>query len=193
MNLSNKITISRILIMPIFMVGLEMNGVAWKTIAFICFWYACYSDWLDGMLARKHGWVTDFGKFMDPLADKIFMAAAFIAFVGDPRFRIPAWIVTLILGREFMITGFRTIALSKGVVLPAQKSGKYKAVVQLVAIGAITLLALIYEMEKADMFFISENINLVLSYIPIILTWIVMLITVLSGISYIYSNRELLQ
>ncbi|MCP4481876.1 MAG: CDP-diacylglycerol--glycerol-3-phosphate 3-phosphatidyltransferase [bacterium] len=191
MNLSNKITISRILIMPFFMMSLDYSGVFWKVIAMLLFAYACYSDWLDGSLARKHSWVTDFGKFLDPLADKIFVCAAFIAFVGDNIFDIPAWIVTLIIFREFMITGLRTLAVSKNIVLSAQAIGKYKTVIQLFTIGAIILISLLYELEKAGALVINKWFYTLFGYTPIVLMAITAIVTVLSGLHYLWENRRL--
>jgi CDP-diacylglycerol--glycerol-3-phosphate 3-phosphatidyltransferase len=192
MNLSNKITLSRIAIMPIFMISLEMHSILWNFVALLCFGYATYSDWLDGALARKYNWVTDFGKFMDPLADKIFISAAFISFVSIKDLNIPAWMVTIILSREFIITGLRTIAVSKNVVLPAQTSGKFKTVFQLIAIGVTIVVLLIKDFERQGIFTLPVDLNIVLFNLPLIFMWLVVILTVFSGVSYIYSNRTLI-
>lgn len=193
MNLSNKITLSRIAILPIFMLGLEMGGISWNFVALFCFGYAAYSDWLDGMLARKYNWETDFGRFMDPLADKIFISAAFISFASIKELNVPAWMVTLILSREFMITGLRTLAVSKNVVLPAQKSGKFKTTFQLIAIGVIIAVSLVYDFERAGIFRVSNDVRLILANLPLIFMWLVVVLTVFSGASYIYDNRHLIR
>jgi CDP-diacylglycerol---glycerol-3-phosphate 3-phosphatidyltransferase len=192
MNLVNKITMSRIFIMPIFMFSLELGGIFWHFVALVCFGYATFSDWLDGYMARKYNCVTDFGKFMDPLADKIFVCAALIAFVSHKNLNIPAWMVTLILSREFLITGIRTLAVSKGVVLPAQKSGKYKTAIQLVGIFLIILVSLLYEFNLKGVNFFDSKIFEYISIFPALIMWVVVIFTTYSGIDYLYSNRKLI-
>ena len=118
MNLPNKLTMLRILMIPVFMVFIEIsilpNHILW---AFVVFVLASLTDMLDGKIARKYNLVTDFGKFMDPLADKILVTAALIYFI--PLGLAPAWIVILILAREFLVTSLRLIASGKGVVIAA--------------------------------------------------------------------------
>ncbi|MDR0676844.1 MAG: CDP-diacylglycerol--glycerol-3-phosphate 3-phosphatidyltransferase [Elusimicrobiota bacterium] len=192
MNFANKITISRIFIMPIFAISLEMQGFFWGILSLICFLYATFSDWLDGYLARKNNLVSDFGKFIDPLADKIFVCAAFISFVKNPKLHISAWMVTLIVARELLITGLRTLAVSKGVVLAAQKSGKYKTAFQLIGIFLIILVSFIYDLEYSSKFILKQNITNIVRLIPIYVTWFLVIFTTYSGVDYLYNNRKLI-
>lgn len=131
MNLPNKLTMLRILMIPVFMVFIELNSlpnhILW---AFVVFVLASLTDMLDGKIARKYNLVTDFGKFMDPLADKILVTAALIYFI--PLGLAPAWIVILILAREFLVTSLRLIASGKGIVIAADKWGKYKTATTMV-------------------------------------------------------------
>ncbi len=141
LNLSNLITLSRIPLM-FLIAGLMFCG--WPgsaTAAFLLFLVAATGDWLDGYLARKHGWVTTFGKLMDALTDKIMVMGLVIAFVGSPQFahsprrEIAVALALITLSREFLVTGIRMVAASKGVVVPADGGGKTKTVTQLVALG----------------------------------------------------------
>ena len=117
MNIANKLTISRIVLTFVFMFFLFSKGLASKVLALAVFAVASWTDFLDGFLAKKRNEITDFGKLMDPIADKILVIAAFLAFVEMKL--IPAWIVVIIVFREFTITGLRLIALAKGVVMEA--------------------------------------------------------------------------
>ncbi len=193
MNLPNQLTMSRIAIMPIFIFALYEGGLFWHIIAFLCFLYASFSDFLDGVIARRNQCVTDFGKFMDPLADKIFISAAFITFVDFKVLNIPAWMVTIILSREFMITGLRTLAISKGVVIAAQKSGKFKTSAQLLAIFVILLICIYYDLEQNGIYTLSQNLRHYVEIVPNFLMLIITVLTFFSGLTYMYSNRSLLK
>lgn len=182
MNLANKITLSRIFITPLFIAGILSSSVTWRIIAVACFAYGSVSDWLDGMLARKYGYVSDFGKFIDPLADKIFICAAFISFVEMPQLGIPSWMVIIIITREFIITGLRTLAVSKGIVLPAKKSGKFKTTSQLIAIGIILVILLMDSLGYTAPY---------LDIIPLCAMIIVTLLTTISGCSYLIQHKNL--
>ncbi|MFH1714608.1 MAG: CDP-diacylglycerol--glycerol-3-phosphate 3-phosphatidyltransferase [Elusimicrobiota bacterium] len=187
MNISNKLTISRIFIMPIFIAGVTFPGVVWKLTALICFFYVAFSDWLDGALARKYGWVSDFGKFMDPLADKIFICSAFISFVDVTYLNIPSWMIIIIISREFMITGLRTLAVSKGIVLPATNSGKFKTTSQLIAIFIILTILILKEMD------VPIDYHIYFKMTPMIITGVVTLLTVISGYHYLLDNGSFLK
>ncbi|MFC1546251.1 CDP-diacylglycerol--glycerol-3-phosphate 3-phosphatidyltransferase [bacterium] len=194
MNLANKITMSRIFIMPFFIMGIVYNGIFWKALAIICFVYASLSDWLDGFLARKKGLESDFGKFMDPLADKIFISSGFISFIAIDKLNIPAWMVIVIISREFMITGLRTLAISKGIVLPAKAAGKFKTTSQLVTISIILLILLIYTIEtQIDINILGDKSASYMMFVPFILMFIVTLLTVVSGYNYIAENKQLFE
>ena len=135
MNLPNKLTLLRVIMIPIFVVVLLSSLVPAplnRYIAVVIFILASFTDYLDGHIARKYNLVTNFGKFMDPLADKLLVSSAMISMVsmGD----IPAWIVIIIISREFIITGFRLIAVENGVVIAASWWGKIKTVSQMIMI-----------------------------------------------------------
>jgi len=137
MNLANKLTIARIFLIPVFMIFLLTRIGYGEYIAAGIFIVAASTDGLDGYIARSRKQITKLGKLLDPLADKLLVTAALISLVELDK--IPAWIVILIIGREFAITGLRTIAMGEGVVIAASKLGKFKTVSQIVAIVAILL------------------------------------------------------
>src|SRR5690606_16987489 len=131
MNLANKITILRVLMIPIFMIIL-LSDLPWNNyIAAVIFIIASLTDTFDGYIARSKNQVTSFGKFIDPLADKLLVTTALICLIEMGK--VPAWVVIIILSREFAITGFRTIAASEGVTIAASPLGKIKTITQLVA------------------------------------------------------------
>ena len=137
MNLPNKLTILRIVLTFIFMAFLYTHGVLAKTLALCVFLLASITDALDGYIAKKNNQITDFGRLMDPIADKILVLAALLAFVE--RGVVPAWMVVIIIFREVTVTGLRFLALSKGKVLQADSGGKHKTIWQILAITIILL------------------------------------------------------
>lgn len=137
MNLANLLTLSRIPLMFIIVGLLYMSWTGAATLAFLLFVVAGVTDWLDGMVARRQGLVSTFGILMDALADKVLMLGLMIALVDLDKISI--FLVLLILGREFMITGLRLVAATKGVVLSAERSGKLKTLTQIISIGAFLL------------------------------------------------------
>ena len=137
MNLANKITIFRVFLVPLFMIVLYSNLQYSTYIAAIIFIFASLTDTLDGYIARSRNLITNFGKFADPLADKILVSAALISLVDLGR--IPGWVVVIIIAREFIITGFRIIAVSEGITIAASSLGKIKTITQLVAIISLLL------------------------------------------------------
>ena len=143
MNLPNKITITRIVLAFIFMIFLFVEGVMAKTMALVIFLAAALSDYLDGFIAKKYDIISDFGKIMDPVADKILTLAAFLAFVEMKL--IPAWMVVIIILREFIITGIRLMALRQNDVLPAGVGGKQKTISQMLSIVIILVFIIIKE------------------------------------------------
>jgi CDP-diacylglycerol--glycerol-3-phosphate 3-phosphatidyltransferase len=132
MNLPNKLTIARMAMVPLFMIALLMNTPASRIIATVIFALASLTDMLDGQIARKYNMVTNFGKLMDPLADKVLTAAAMICLVelGD----LAAWIAVVIIFREYLITGLRSVAASENIVVAANIWGKVKTVCQMIAL-----------------------------------------------------------
>jgi CDP-diacylglycerol--glycerol-3-phosphate 3-phosphatidyltransferase len=139
-NLPNLITFFRILLVPVLVVLLEHPGRAASIAAAFTFHLACWSDFFDGYLARRHGITTTLGKLLDPLADKLIVMTALVMLAAMPRQpRIPAWIVVLIVGRELAVTGLRAVALSEGIVLAAEELGKYKTIFQMLALHGLLL------------------------------------------------------
>lgn len=134
-NIANLVTLSRIVVTPIFLVLIFKEQVWCKWTAGILFGYGAYSDYLDGYLARKYRLNSEFGALLDPLADKVLLLSAFLAFVQMQL--APAWMVLTIVAREFLITGLRQVALSRNVVIAASRAGKHKTVSQIVAICVI--------------------------------------------------------
>lgn len=133
MNLPNKLTILRMIMIPFFLVALMVPGIpGGKWIALALFCLASLTDMLDGKIARKYNLITDFGKFMDPLADKLLVCSAMIALIDLDR--IPAWVVIVIIAREFIISGFRLVAADNGIVIAASYWGKFKTTFQMIAV-----------------------------------------------------------
>ncbi len=174
MNLPNKLTMFRVVLIPVFIVVL-MSGLiaepASRYIAVIIFCVASFTDYLDGHIARKYNLVTNFGKFMDPLADKLLVSAAMICMIELGM--LPAWVVIIIISREFIITGFRLIAAEGGLVIAASWWGKIKTVTQM----AMIILMLL-------------GVNKVIGTILVVLATI---FTVVSGVDYIVKNISVLK
>ncbi len=177
MNLANKITILRVLMIPIFMIIL-LSDLKWNNyIAAVIFMIASLTDTLDGYIARRKNQVTTFGKFVDPLADKLLVTTALICLTEIGK--VPAWIVIIILSREFTITGFRTIAASEGITIAASPLGKVKTITQLIAITALLI-------NNYPFRYINFPFDRLMLYISL-------LFTLLSGIDYIYKNKHVLK
>ncbi|MFA6321181.1 MAG: CDP-diacylglycerol--glycerol-3-phosphate 3-phosphatidyltransferase [Candidatus Omnitrophota bacterium] len=188
MNLPNKLTILRIVLTFVFMVFLYSQGVAAKILALVTFLAAALTDALDGYLAKKNNQVTDFGRLMDPIADKVLVLAALLAFVE--RGVVPAWMVVLIIFREVAVTGLRLLALSKGKVIQADGGGKHKTVWQLLTIIVILIFFVLKEGGSAQFKFWTPDMeNLYRDFIFIIML-IAVTFTLTSGIAYLVKNRE---
>ncbi len=174
MNLPNKITMLRVIMIPIFVAVLLIEFPYHQPIAAALFIVAALTDSLDGYLARSRNLITDFGKFMDPLADKLLVCSALICFVQLGS--VPAWMVIIIIAREFAITGLRTLAASDGIVIAASKWGKAKTVSQMLAIVII----------------LFNNWPFSLLNIPMgtIMIWIATILTLISGIDYLILNKN---
>jgi CDP-diacylglycerol--glycerol-3-phosphate 3-phosphatidyltransferase len=179
-NIPNILTLMRIAAIPL-MVMLLMTGEREPSFwAAVLFSAASFTDWLDGYLARKMGIVTVFGKFLDPIADKLIVMAALIMII--PLGRVPAWIVLVILGREIIITGLRGIASSEGIVIEASDLGKFKTIFQIVAIIALLLHYDYRWFFSADHPLLHANMhNVGMFYL-----WIAFVITVWSGVDYLF-------
>ncbi len=184
MNLPNKLTMLRILMIPVFMLFIELEHLPHHLLwAFLIFVLASLTDLIDGKIARKYNLITDFGKFMDPLADKILVTSALIYFI--PMGLAPAWVVVLILAREFLVTSLRLIASGKGIVIAADKWGKYKTAVTMVWICYALLAQNFYPMMSVD-------VGGVAAFIHIGLMALSLALTLISGINYVWKNRELI-
>lgn len=183
MNLANKLTISRIILAGIFILFLFIRGPGAKFMALAVFLAACITDYYDGYLARKTGGITSFGKLMDPIADKILILGAFLAFVEMEI--IPAWMVMIIIARELMITGIRILALSQKKVLSAEMGGKHKTVSQMVAVISILIFLIIRDLGFGIRY--TEYFGIGLHLLMII----VVAMTLTSGISYMVKNRDI--
>lgn len=181
MNLPNKLTVLRVCLVPIFVLVLLLSNKSdigfFRILPLIIFVGAAITDTLDGQIARKHNLITDFGKFMDPLADKLLVCSALICFIEIDY--ISSWIVILIIAREFIISGFRMLASSKGVTIAANMWGKLKTVIQM-------LLVIVILCDFAGIFgFLSALIT------PLIVLTI--LLTIISAATYIYDNKKVIR
>ncbi len=187
MNLSNKLTLSRIVLTFLFMLLLFSKGFFAKLGAFFVFFVATWTDFLDGYLAKTRNEITEFGKFMDPIADKVLVISALLAFVEMKL--VPAWIVVIIILREFIITGLRIVALSKGKVIQAERAGKHKTVSQIVSIYLILIFIVLRSYGTNIKSF--WNMELEKNFLNIIfgVMLITALFTVISGVSYLVRNR----
>ena len=190
-NLPNKLTLLRIGLVPLFLFLLSIDNIYSHALALITFIAAAITDYYDGKIARERSLETDFGRLMDPLADKILISAAFIYFVGSYP-HIQAWIVTVIIAREFAVSGIRMLAASKGKIVAADKVGKLKTISQLTVIIAILNVIVYNKLSQA----IPE-----VSYWELIKDWaklginilvfITLIMTVVSGYNYLRNNRHL--
>lgn len=139
-NLPNLITILRILLVPVLVLLLRHPSRPAAILAALTFFLACWSDFYDGYLARRYGLTSTLGKLLDPLADKLIVMAALVMLTALPREpSVPAWVVVLIVGRELAVTALRTVALSEGIVLAAEELGKYKTILQMLALHGLLL------------------------------------------------------
>jgi CDP-diacylglycerol--glycerol-3-phosphate 3-phosphatidyltransferase len=191
-NLPNAITLSRLVLTVIFVIGTGAGSLTGHIIALVAFVIAAASDWLDGYLARKLGLVTPLGKLLDPLADKILVCAAFVFF--SAKGLCPIWVTSLIIAREFLVTGLRQIAIEAGQVLAADSLGKWKTTFQLTF--CITGLVWLTFMDVPAPGKIT-SFWLMLSHPEGILMqaslWAAVALTVISGGNYLWSGRNLLK
>lgn len=191
MNLPNKLTISRFVLTIAFLVVMFSQVRFHETIALVLFIAGGISDFLDGFLARRHKLITNFGILMDPLADKVMVCSAFIAFVGLKW--IPAWMVVLVVARELAITGLRLLAASKSVVLAAEGYGKHKTISQIVAIISILVLAS-YEQWGGPgraVFGLDVSGKPWINWFAQMAVWVAVALTFISGWLYLWRNRAL--
>lgn len=177
MNLANKLTVLRIILVPIFLIFIAFNSPVGTLIATIIFIIASITDKLDGYIARSRNQITNFGKFMDPLADKLLVTAALITLVE--RGVIYGWVAMIIIAREFAVSGLRTLAASEGIVIAASNWGKAKTVIQMVAI----ITGLVYLNYPVQWLNIATLISVMVSVV----------ITIISGVDYFVKNKNVIQ
>jgi CDP-diacylglycerol---glycerol-3-phosphate 3-phosphatidyltransferase len=188
MNWANRLTLSRLLLTVLFVLALNSSWQYARTSALIIFLIAGLTDFIDGEIARRYGVITNFGKLMDPLVDKIMMAAAFISLV--PLKAVPAWAATTVVARDFLITGLRLMASAKGQVLPAESLGKQKTSWQIITVIFFLALLSIAELQYAS----ETSIWWVRARYEAgpVLVWITVALTIYSGLGYAWRNRELI-
>jgi CDP-diacylglycerol--glycerol-3-phosphate 3-phosphatidyltransferase len=190
MNVPNKLTISRFILTAAFLVVIFTEASFFETIALLLFSAAGLTDYFDGKIARRDNLITNFGILMDPLADKILVCSAFIAFVG--RGWLPAWMVVLVVARELAITGLRLLAASKNLVLAAEGFGKHKTISQIVAIISILMLHSYQQWGPVGAIF---SFNLFggpwIIWFTGLSIWVAMILTFTSGGLYLWRNRGL--
>ena len=172
MTLPNILTCLRVVLIPVFMVLAYQNNMPCDIAALVVYVVACITDYVDGNLARKHNQVTNFGKFMDPVADKLLVMAALLLFVEDGT--ISAWMVAIILGREFIVSALRMVAASEGLVIAANMWGKAKTM--------ITMITLIFLLCPIDPIMLGPV------SLQTVMIWITVIITAVSGVTYITDN-----
>ncbi|MBO5364305.1 MAG: CDP-diacylglycerol--glycerol-3-phosphate 3-phosphatidyltransferase [Clostridia bacterium] len=185
MNTPNKLTLLRVILIPVYMILYLSCGQAGVYAAIVVFILASLTDQLDGYLARKKHQVTTFGKLMDPLADKILTMSAFIAFVEKGMPYITAGVVMIILARELIVTGIRLIALGENQVIAASIWGKAKTVSQMVLVIGV----MVFEVAKWHLPMLSGTMDI----LTLVMTVVTVALTVYSGIDYIWKNRKLIQ
>ncbi len=184
MSLPDKLTLFRLAVTPLFVVVLFVQFPGNYTVALSLFLLGMLTDYFDGHLARSRNQVSEVGKLLDPLADKILITSAFISFIGLPEIRLPAWMVIVIVSREFAITGLRLVAAGKGIILSAGRWGKHKTVSQVISVSAILLYLCLYYDPRADMEYYRPLL--------LILVEVTVVLTLLSGFYYVIKNRSLL-
>ena len=175
MNLPNKLTVLRVIMIPFFVFFLLLENGAnptWRYLSAAIFIVASFTDLLDGKIARKYNLVTNFGKFMDPLADKLLVCSALICLIQLEQ--LPAWMVIIIISREFIISGFRLVASDNGVVIAASYWGKFKTVFQMISVILLIL-------NIPALFLITQ-----------ICVWTALILTVVSLVDYIVKNHKVL-
>ena len=170
MNTANKITLFRVFLIPVFLIVLYLDFSGHYLVALGVFIVACLSDFLDGYIARHHNQVTDFGKFMDPIADKVLVISAMVMFVSWDR--MPAWMLVIVIARELGISALRLIAVDNGRVIAAGWSGKVKT--------------------AATMICICIMLALNLPVLDLICSWVILVTTAYSGAEYFVKNRSVL-
>jgi len=189
MNIANKLTVLRIILTFVFMFFLFAHGLLAKSVSLAIFIFAAISDFLDGMIAQKKNMVTDFGRLMDPIADKILVLAAFAAFVQMQL--IEAWMFVIIVSREILITSLRLFALNKGKVLSAGRAGKHKTLSQMAVIFSI-LSFVVFKEAMLTYFTWNPAWESLFRQAIYILMLVTVTLTLYSGLAYLWENRKII-
>lgn len=204
MNLANKLTITRICLVPAFILFMELHTFCSSILALAVFIAASVTDLLDGQIARRRNTITQMGIFLDPLADKLLISAAFICFVDIRALGIPAWMVIAVISREFLITGLRSIAAAKNVIISADKAGKFKTTSQIVVIILILVILIVHEyflkyygispqMIAAFDGGSYRTFALIIQKTPFWAALVTTVLTIYSGGHYMWKHKDLLK
>ena len=188
MNWANRLTLSRLLLTVFFVAALSSSWAYARTLALVIFVFAGLTDFVDGEIARRYGFITNFGKLMDPLVDKIMIAAAFISLV--PLKAVPAWAATAVVARDFLITGLRMMASARGQILPAERLGKQKTSWQVITVIFFLALLSANELRYGD----KTSIWWFRAWHQAgpVLVWITVALTIYSGVGYAWRHRDLI-
>ncbi|HVZ81173.1 MAG TPA: CDP-diacylglycerol--glycerol-3-phosphate 3-phosphatidyltransferase [bacterium] len=199
-NIANILTLSRIGVTPLYLILIFREEVWAKWAAGLLFAWGAISDYLDGYYARKYNLKTDFGALLDPFADKVLIVSVFVSFVALDL--VPAWMVVIMVGREFLITGFRQVAQTQNIILAASRAGKHKTVSQIVAISVILAIVCAQSTVEAyqgtwDQFILrlggwGEFLDKFVWYGPYWLMFYATVMSIISGVDYFYKNRHIL-
>jgi len=192
MNLPNRLTVARLVMVPLFVAFMSFDHVALYICAYVTFFVATMTDYYDGKIARDRNLVTNFGKLLDPLADKVLMAAAFIMMMSVSELWVPGWVIIVILAREFLVTGGRSLAAAEGKIIAANRWGKTKTVFQMVYIYTFLFLAIAGRV--ADIWWPTQvkTFNYYLSPVSL---WAIIFVagyTVYSGVQFARVNWQVL-
>jgi CDP-diacylglycerol---glycerol-3-phosphate 3-phosphatidyltransferase len=196
MTLANKLTLLRLALVPGFMVFMVFDHFWTRVAALFIFIVASITDWYDGKIARETKTITVIGTFLDPLVDKMLIAAALVGFVELPELGIRAWMVVLIISREFLITGLRSLAAARGVVMAAEGAGKYKMASQVAAITLILIVLIVNSLLETNPDLavrVPDTALRVLEQMPFWLVFWVTILTIVSGVLYIRKYSGLLK
>jgi CDP-diacylglycerol--glycerol-3-phosphate 3-phosphatidyltransferase len=198
MNLPNKLTVARCILTAFFVLLLSFENVFTYAAGYVVFVAAAITDYYDGKIARERNLVTNFGKLLDPVADKVLVVAAFVMLLGIPVMQVPPWSIVLILAREFLVTGARSLAAAQGTVIAANKSGKIKTTFQMIYVCTFLFLAVVLQ-GLVDYPAVAEAIPGDLALYTVIIGWasmisiiLVALYTVYSGVHFAWINWKLL-
>lgn len=198
MNLPNKLTVARCIMTAFFVALLSIDNVICYALGYVVFVVAAITDYYDGKIARERNLVTNFGKLLDPVADKVLVVSAFVMLLGIPAMNVPPWSIVMILAREFLVTGARSLAAAEGTVIAANKSGKTKTLLQMIYVCTFLFFAVILqgltEYPEA-LTALPGGVNLWIQWIGITSQWsiiVVALYTVYSGIEFARENWKVL-